>query len=121
VGEAEIDEHHAVAVAGHDEVRGLEVAVHHAQAVQRAQGLRGRAKEGLHPPRVGAPPEGLVEGRAVDEFAGEERTAGVFGVGAREAEIVHPRHRREVELREDLKLVDQPLRERRLRLRVAGA
>ncbi len=117
VGEAEVNEHHAVAVARHDEVRGLEVAVHHAEAVQRAQGLRGRAKEGLHPPRVGAPPEGLVEGRAVDEFAGEEGPAGVFGVGRGEAEIVHPRDRREVELREDLELVHQPLRERRLGVR----
>ena len=88
-----------------------------AEAVQRAEGLRRGAEEGPHAPRVGAAPEGLVEGGAVDEFAGEEGPAGVFGVGRGEAEIMHPRDGRQVELRQDLELVHQPLRERRLRVR----
>ena len=48
---------------------------------------------------------------------GTAGAAGVFGVGRGEAEVMHPRDRREVELREDLELVHEPLREGSLGVR----
>jgi hypothetical protein len=96
--------------------------VHDAESMQRVKRFGGAHEERDETRNgdtvLGGCREGLIQWDAVDELACEKGAARILSVGLCKTEVEDAGDRRNVQLSEDLKLVDEPLGDPRLRVRV---